>query len=73
MEIFWRFITKMGVYHVSVPSKSEKYMKTIVAFVNTQNAKIKSIGMFYIILYSQMKYYGMNNRILTPYMTLYIM
>ena len=60
-------------YKVSLPDKSEKYMKTIVAFVNTQNAKIKSIGMFYIILYSQMKYYGMNNRILTPYMTPYIM
>lgn len=73
MEIFWRFITKMGVYHVSVLSKSEKYMKTIVAFANTQNAKIKSIGMFYIILYSQIKYFGMNNRILTPYMTPYIM
>ena len=73
MEIFWRFITKMGVYHVSVLSKSEKYMKTIVAFANTQNVKIKSIGMFYIILYSQIKYFGMNNRILTPYMTPYIM
>ena len=48
-------------------------MKTIVAYANTQNAKIKSIGMFYIILYSQMKYFGMNNRILTPYMTPYIM
>ena len=73
LEIFWRFITKMGVYHVSVLSKSEKYMKTIAAFANTQNAKIKSIGMFYIILYSQIKYFGMNNRILTPYMTPYIM
>ena len=73
MEIFWRFITKMGVYHVSVPSKSEKYMKTIVAFANTQNAKIKSIGMFYIILCEQMKYFGIDNKILTPYTTPHIL